>query len=130
MQTQERLVEARSSTAVDDARWILDLAKGWDDGEAFPIPEDTFLKMGEWVEGAFRAAWEHHLVALPEPEISPIPDGSIDVQWRQDGQLIAVNIPHDVAKVPSFYAISRSGARFGGSLDQSVLSWLTAWLMA
>jgi hypothetical protein len=123
------VADQSAEAGISSARWILSLAEDWDDNGAPAIQEDTLSRMELVVRDAVRCAVDSGLT-LPEPAISPIPDGSIDVQWRWESHLLAVNVPSMPEKRPSFYATTNDGIHFGGSWDSSVALPVLAWLMA
>ncbi|MDB5060070.1 MAG: hypothetical protein JWO59_3542 [Chloroflexi bacterium] len=73
----------------------------------------------------------HSVVAatIPLPEISPIPDGSIDVHWRSGDRLFALNVPATPDQPPTCYLRGNDGTNLKGTLGEGLEALDVKWLL-
>lgn len=114
--------------AVDRARPILEWTDNWDsEGSPAYRPETLDQAQNFLVEGAL-ALWHAQGRPVAAPEVSPGPDGTIDLFWRIGGRELLVNVPVDADESMGYYG-DDAGEKIKGELArQSDALWLFAWL--
>ena len=82
------------------------------------------------VQGAIRLFAEDG-VGVAVPDISPGPNGSIDLHWRRPGRELLLNVPAAPDEPAHYYGDDGDGAEaVEGALDPADASvWLMRWLM-
>ena len=93
--------------AIEAADRICRLEEGWDDDEGQVIQPRTLAKAAAFLRFA-----EYHDHEIPVPDINPVPDGSVDLEWhgdrlpasnpRVERYHILVNFPEDDKKGPMY----------------------------
>lgn len=121
-------VRERFSAAIDEASHILQWEDDWD-GEGSPAYQAATLERAReflltGIKGLRPVQMEH----VPVPRVTPGPDGSIDLHWRQPERHLLVNIPPAGDDVISCYGHddrSEVKAEFTNSADAR---WVFDWL--
>ena len=90
------------------------LKEGWDDEGALPIKWDTLAKAAAFLRYA-----EYHDHEIPVPCIVPVPDGSVDLEWRTEAYHVLVNFPEDDKNGP-MYSWEMGGEKDKGYVGFSV----------
>ena len=118
-----------SSKVIQESRQLLRLRQGWDGEGALPIEEATWIRAVEFLERQARCLWDRGCV-LPSPDITPVPDGSIDLHWDRPGFELLINIPRDPSSPAEFYGDNRGWICIRGHLDTAQFNQgLVLWLM-
>ncbi|HSH80759.1 MAG TPA: hypothetical protein VLA19_19700 [Herpetosiphonaceae bacterium] len=114
--------------AIEESRWILDLADDWD-GEGSPAYAlDTWRRATEFLLNSILRQWEYFGVSISPPNIDPGPNGSVDLHWKTPTHELLINIPADSSEPAGYYGDSRAGRVTKGSLDTSTPNqWLLMW---
>jgi len=73
------------------------LKEGWDDEDALPIKWGTLGKATAFLRFA-----EYHDHVIPVPDIVPVRDGSVDLEWHTEAYYILLNFPEDDGKGPTY----------------------------
>ena len=81
----EDLLEKRVS-------YILNLSKNWDDNGAENFKKHTLERVSNLLKKVFQDLW-NQMIDAPFPLISPVPDGSVDINWETDIFELLINIP-------------------------------------
>lgn len=83
---------------VIDASWQLTkLEEDWDDEGAGPI------KYGTWKRATvFLRYAEYRELEIPPPDIVPVCDGSVDLEWRGETYHVLINFDEDEKKDPTY----------------------------
>lgn len=71
---------------------ILNLKENWDDDGAEMFTIATFQRVSGLLKRFYQDLW-NNMVDAPFPLISPVPDGSIDINWETDKFELLINIP-------------------------------------
>jgi hypothetical protein len=88
------------------------LEKGWDGEDAEPIDRETLLETMRFVR-----TYLTRLRRISFPSIGPMPNGSIDVLWKQDAGSLLVNLSNGSAA--TFACHYKTGERTKGTFDPS-----------
>jgi hypothetical protein len=127
----ERQEEDRSLKAeVEHARKTLSLEYDWDEEGSSGYSTDTFDRAICFLNT--HSAKGHDLCSSypPAPRISPGPDGSIDLHWKQKAWELLVNIPKDDTQMAVFYGDDYGTLKIKGSFDPNTVNLgIVAWLM-
>ena len=83
--------------AIEAADQLTRLKEGWDDENARPIKWGTLAKAAAFLRYA-----EYHDHEIPVPDINPVPDGSVDLEWHTEACHILINFPEDDKKGPTY----------------------------
>jgi hypothetical protein len=122
------IVDEALEDEIARSREMLQLPQDWDDQGAVRIDESTWSRAISFLRSSAQTLRRIHGVAMPVPQISPSPDGSIDILWRNPTFELLINI---TATEGGFYGESKSGLRIKGTFfperqDQGILSWLVS----
>ncbi len=121
---------ARLRRVIEESRALLDLPNNWDDNGSPSIAEATWRRATEFLERHARWAWNQHRMAIDPPDITPGPEGSIDLDWDNPRYRMLINIPADPIQLAGFYGDDRGGISIKGKLDTSLLNkGLLDWLV-
>jgi len=71
--------------------FILNLPKNWDDNDADTFTAETLERTCQLLKTIFEELW-NHMLDVPFPLISPLPDGSIDINWETESFELLINI--------------------------------------
>ncbi|GEM_PF-5796755 len=108
---------------------LLGLANGWDGEDGRPISKLTWRRAVEFVIGQAQSHWLASSRRMDPPDLTPVPDGSIDVHWDYTNYELLVNIPSGTATIASFYGDNRRSTKIEGEFDlSSPLPGLALWL--
>lgn len=116
--------------SIEDSRRILILAENWDDEGAHRILEPTWTRAVQFLANQARSLWETSGKLLDPPDISPVPDGSIDLHWDRAGYELLINIPVDETAMAGFYGDDKDRIYIRGEFDTDRVSEaLVLWLL-
>ncbi len=115
--------------AIEDSRWILELAEDWDGEGSPPYLLATWRRATDFLLNNSLRLLEYFGVSISPPTIDPGPNGSIDLHWKTPTHELLVNIPAVNGELAGYYGDSRAGRVTKGSLDTSAPNqWLLMWL--
>jgi hypothetical protein len=75
---------ARLEQEVASAASMLDLLPDWDDAGAEVIDRSTWARAVGFLRATAQAVFRQCGKVIPVPRITPSPDGSIDIHWRNE----------------------------------------------
>lgn len=117
--------------ALDKAESLTQLANNWDDQGGTAYATEHVAKVTGFLSEIAKSVFIEKGVHLPVPRINPGPQDSIDVQWKEPGKTLLLNIPADPEKLCTFFGATSGGekAEIRGVLDMRHLnSWIAEWL--
>jgi hypothetical protein len=88
MPTQLKHIEQ----SIDEARFILALKENWDDNGAYKIQKNVFTTAQSLLEKYALFIANDLETIITAPDISPVKDGSIDLEWRTPHARMLVNV--------------------------------------
>jgi hypothetical protein len=111
--------------AIEEAQPITD----WDDNGALPIGHETWRKaIGLLMEYAGYIA-EHYSLSLTAPQIDAVPDGSIDLFWKEPKAQLLINVKPE-AGVATYYGDTYSeDDKIKGKIPlEGIKEYLAVWM--
>ncbi len=106
------------------------LTEKWYGDDAIALSEDTWKRAASII---WKMAWQlsREGLEVPVPDIAPLVDGSIDVDWTINNREILLNVPASSDRPVEFYGDDGNrGKRIRGSFDVAEpAKWLLMWLM-
>ncbi len=78
--------------SIHDARFILTLKENWDDNGAYKVPQPIFNNAKLFLEKYTLYLLNDLQTIIAAPDINPVKDGSIDLEWRTPHARMLVNI--------------------------------------
>lgn len=82
------------------------LKEGWDDDNAKPVRWDTLAKAAAFLRYA-----EYHDHEIPVPDIVPVRDGSVDLEWHTKEYHVLLNFPESDERGPTYaWSVGEEGA--------------------
>jgi hypothetical protein len=78
--------------SINDARFILALKDNWDDNGAYKVPQSVFTNAQLFLEKYALYILNDLETIVAAPDISPVKDGSIDLEWRTPHARMLVNV--------------------------------------
>ena len=104
---------------------LLALPDDWDDESARKIDRSTFYRAAQFLRKTAEVAGSR----LPLPDVLPVPDGSIDILWRNPKFELLINVPPTTEVEGDFYGKSSSNLEIKGKFipeihHVGILSWL------
>jgi hypothetical protein len=100
--------------AIERSNTLGRLKEGWDDESALPIKWGTLQKAHAFLRFA-----EYHDLEIPVPDINPVCDGSVDLEWHTEACHVLINFPEDDKKKPT-YSWEMGGERSKGDVGFDV----------
>lgn len=134
-----RSVEPRVPAAVREteaeiqrSRRLLELEDDWDEEGSPGYSEETWSRAIEYLRRQSWVCWLRYGVTIPNPRISPGPDGSIDIHWRTESYELLLNIPRHPPTSATFYGDDYARLSIRGTFDptaepaghMALVSWL------
>ena len=102
---------------IERSREILDLEDNFDGGGSAAYSQETWQGATRFLLANAIAAREWLALVPPVPNITPGPNGSIDIFWQSGSQELLLNVPADPSARASYY---------GDDTDASIMKgWLT-----
>lgn len=115
--------------AIEDARSLLDLENDWDEDGAVAIDAKTWRRAAILLTECARRVWDRYQRSIVAPDITPVPDGSIDLDWHLTDYELLVNIPSDPNGTVGYYGNNRGRNVVEGRQEFPVVhELLTPWL--
>ncbi len=102
----------------------------WDGEAATAISETTWQRAADFVLRSSAELCNRFQVSPGVPDLAPVPDGSVDIDWRLNGHELIVNVPKDQSAPAAYYGDDGAGSRsIKGKLDLNAPNqWLFFWL--
>jgi hypothetical protein len=108
---------------------MLELEDDWDDRGSPGYQEHTWQRARDVLLNVAHAYLTRTGQEPTAPKVTPGPDGSIDIHWRQPDRDLVVNVPAAAHDPLVFYGETRRGATAKGHLDPAASNdWLVEWL--
>jgi|GEM_PF-7047967 hypothetical protein len=115
--------------AIQDASSITELPASWDENGAVPIDKETWVKATTMLMAYASYVAEHYDQSLPVPQIDPVPDGSIDLFWKESKAQLLINVPPGVAAAGYYGDIYSEDDKIKGKLPvEGVKEYLAVWM--
>ncbi len=115
---------------IEASRSVLDLSPNWDGENAKPIEERTWKRAAQFLSRYARRLWQTEGKVIDPPDITPVPDGTIDIHWDRPEFELLVNITCGDSNLAEFYGDDRGSIAIRGEFDLSRLSeGLIHWLL-
>lgn len=117
--------------AIEKSRELLQLPQDWDDEGAVRISEDTWERAADFLARQALCVWERGRL-FPVPDITPTPDGGIDLHWDKPLYELLIHLSADPKVAADFYGDDRGAglATIRGQLDPGRCNeGLVLWLM-
>lgn len=93
---------------IKSANYILGLEDDWDDEGGIGYSENTLKSAIDFVINYSLAIWEEESVLIDAPQITPGPDGSIDLSWDENDYRLLINVHPSPKNIASFYGDNRT----------------------
>jgi len=121
---------SRVEAVIEDSRRLLDLQDNWDGEGAHVICHETWQRAVEFLARNARWLWDRNQFVIEPPDITPVPDGSVDLHWDKPSHELLINIPPDKNAMAGFYGDDRGRISIRGELDtdqinEGLILWLT-----
>jgi hypothetical protein len=88
---------------IEQSKYILTLKEGWDEEDALPIDKAIWENATSFLSAYVKYVHQHCGVPLELPEINPVRDGSIDLEWRTSRGRLLINFNKKNPQEASFY---------------------------
>ncbi len=114
--------------AIIASKEILKLRDEEADGD-FLCDESTWRRAVSFLARNAYRLFTDYGVAIPGPEITPGPDGSVDLRWESDSYELLLNVRSDSLAPAGFYGDDKGHLKIKGTLDLSAYNeGLLLWL--
>jgi len=122
--------QSRIRDAIVSSREMLTFPDDWDEDGAKPIDKEAWNRAVKFLMEHAASAWKSEARVLDAPDITPCPDGSVDLHWDYPRYEVLINFPVDLAQRAGFYGDDRGTLRIKGTFDpaalnQGLLDWLS-----
>ncbi len=115
--------------AIVRSREMLEFPNDWDEDGAKPIDKEAWRRAATFLLRHAESAWRFNASLLDAPDITPCPDGSVDLHWEYPSYGMLINFPVDPAKRAGFYGDDRGTLFIKGTFDPETLNrGLLDWL--
>jgi hypothetical protein len=81
---------------------MLRLGENWDTEGGVQISEATWFRAVGFLMRQAGRLWNQQRKVMDAPDITPVPDGSIDIHWDYPSYELLVNIPSDENAMAGF----------------------------
>ena len=88
---------------IETERKILTYKENWDDNGALPIPGFIFNRATTFLENYSNRIFDVCGKVLIEPDIMPVPDGSIDLEWNLENSSFLINFKNTKEDIAFYY---------------------------
>lgn len=117
-------------SVVDQSKSLLHLQANWDEEGAQPIAPATWRRAADFITRQAEWIWHVYGRRLQIPDVTPVPNGSIDLHWDYPSYELLINIPAELSAMAGFYGDDRGRISIEGQLDpeqvnEGLLLWLT-----
>ena len=119
----------RIRDAIEESKQMRELGDDWDGEGSLPVDEAVWQRAVDFLARYARVVWERFGKRLDAPDITPGPDGSIDLHWDHPEYEMLVNIRRDLTAMAGFYGDDRGRVSIKGTFDpESPNEGLVLWL--
>jgi hypothetical protein len=88
---------------IESSKEILDLKYNWDDNGAIPINPVIFERVKHFLESYAERIYEVCGKILKMPDIVPVKDGSIDLEWNLENSNFLINFKNTTEEIAFYY---------------------------
>jgi hypothetical protein len=88
---------------IKDSRYILNYEYNWDDNGALPINPIIFDRAARFLESYTERIYDVCDKILISPEIVPVGDGSIDLEWTLENSSFLINFKNTKEEIAFYY---------------------------
>ena len=88
---------------IEQSKYMLALEEGWDEEDALPIGKAIWENATSFLRAYAGYIHQHYEIQLELPEINPLRDGSIDLEWRTSSGRLLINFDKENPREASFY---------------------------
>lgn len=118
------------SKAISLSKFMLALPDNWDDEGAVAYQKGTWDRAASFLWACEHVFHDYTQLHIPAPRITPGPDGTIDIHWKNTKRELLLNIPVSPDEHASFYGDNTLGQQVKGKFDtNNVSEWLVFWLV-
>ena len=103
-------IESELEKAIDESKSILNLEYSWDDEGASPISKVAYNRAIKFLRN-YNQYLNKKNIDFKIPEISPVGDGSVDLEWHLPNSYLLINFKGIDREIAYFYG------NFNGKLD-------------
>ncbi|EOR95462.1 hypothetical protein ADIARSV_1378 [Arcticibacter svalbardensis MN12-7] len=89
--------------AVNESRYILELAEGWDGDSGQVITTELFTKSSNCIGCYIKSIFLEQNFILESPAINPVPNGSIDFEWRNTKGRLLINFRYINQEIIAYF---------------------------
>ena len=90
----QRYITSLQSRFIFHKEYILSLDDDWDGDGAKKFNASIFKKIYSFLENFFENLWKNGII-IPNPELLPNSDGSVDINWQNQDFTLLINIPKE-----------------------------------
>lgn len=108
----------------ESSKEIYRLKDNWDDEGSKGYSKNTWLKMATFLIKSAIYLFENKGIIADLPKISPGPDGSIDLYWKEIGYSLLLNIPEKNGEPVSYYGENNHSNFTKGTFDLSQITYI------
>jgi hypothetical protein len=115
--------------AINESSPITELPANWDDNGAMPVSQETWIKATGLLKEYATFLAVHYNLSLSAPQIDAVPDGSIDLFWKESKAQLLINVPPGSA-VAAYYGDTYSeGDKIKGKIPlEGIKEYLAVWM--
>ena len=107
---------ASIQAAIEESETMLDLSENWDDEGAKKIDPSVLKFAHEFTLDVARWALYKFGFAVPAPRFGPVPDGGVNIYWKNSAYSLLINISPESCPIANFYG-EIEGRPVEGNLD-------------
>lgn len=126
----ENSYNSKVDELIGQSRYILTLEEGWDEGDALPIDKTIWENATSFLRAYVTYISQQYGMGIELPEINPLRDGSIDLEWRTSRARLLINFNNRNPQKASFYGDRYANVdRIKGNIDvKEVEAHLAIWM--
>jgi len=88
---------------IEKSKYILDFTEGWDEDAGIPIEPVLFYTSSKIISDYIEAIYNEKGFIIKSPQINPVPDGSIDFEWRMESARMLINFRYEQKFIKAYY---------------------------
>lgn len=119
------------NAVIENAKSILHLDNGWDEDEGKAIDPVLFYTSSKLISDYIEAIYHDKGFIIRSPQINPVPDGSIDYEWRHEGARMLINFREESEVIRGYYygdlkdnIIPIKGSVFADQVYEHLMKWM------